>query len=416
MSEEVDAVWIRAWDASYYEPQAKKWFYGQLKLGTDSLLFVYKTEEKSFPKYFLDFSEIKSINKAMSSVIFPSIIVKTFQDETHWFSSFHDRNSIYSVISHFFEASLMATNTKNRPSKEPLSSGLFSKKTELGKALLKSVHDSDNTLKKAASNLLHQGEQLIAMSSTIQDVQEDLTAAERVTAGLNSWLGRWKMSKNPKPGEIIFVKAIDIPDVLDVEILYTKVLSSRVGPQTCGVCRVESSGITVLDMKQKVIQHFPWSEVSRIRAVTPWEVMVTRYLIGQPDLSYGIVSIHASSILSKINYYVASKVEYIEPLLRQAQEPPSFKKVCKPDFKLCHREIIASEEQPENHSKASISTNKETVISDEEIEELAATLGNIKSTALGIKIEQDSQLQNIDDLTCSVDELNKKYFSTAAFC
>ena len=248
-------AWIQSWDASYYEPTVKKWFYGQLKLATNKLVFVVNNAEELSckPRIFcLDFADIKCISKAMSSMIFPALIAKTASNQIHWFASFQDRNSTFVVISHFFEASLLTTYSSSRSPNEVLASDFSSQKTELGTALLNSVHDSDLTLRKAASTLLQQKEQISSMSSTMQDIQEDLTVAERVTAGLNSWLGRWKMPKISKPGELIFLKENDIPDVFDVEVLYTKVLSSRAGCQTCGVCRVECNGITILDMKQKV--------------------------------------------------------------------------------------------------------------------------------------------------------------------
>ena len=252
-------VWIQSWDASYYEPVSQKWLYGQLKLATDALLFaINKTSTEPSGKsvvFYQDFANIKCINKAMSSMIFPSLTVRIVSDETHWFSSLQDRNGAFVVISHFFEASLLTPYSRGRQSNEVSSAQFNSQRTELGTVLLNCVHDSDITLRKAASSLVQQGEQLAAISCTMQDIQQDLTVAERVTAGLNSWLGRWKIPKSTTAGELILLKDNDIPNVLDVEVLYTKVFSSRIGPQTCGVCRVAADGISVLDLKQKVGLH-----------------------------------------------------------------------------------------------------------------------------------------------------------------
>ncbi|GFR59110.1 synaptosomal-associated protein 47 [Elysia marginata] len=257
----------------------------------------------------------------------------------------------------------------------------------------------------------------------MQDIHQDLTVAERITAGLNSWLGRWKMSTVSKPGAIIFLKDGDVPDMLDVEVLYTKVHLSRVGPQTCGVCRIESNGVTILDMKQKVIHHFKWSEISRVRAVSPWEIMLTQYLIGHPDLSYNVVSVHMPSLLSKITDYAGAKVEYIEPSpdksslygnskVKEFAEPPPYKTLNGPVHKMPHQDQTVQHghehQQSWDQSQISTSKHKETVISDAEVDELTATLNNIKATALAVQTEQDSQLEDIDELTSSVVRANDR--------
>ncbi|RUS78985.1 hypothetical protein EGW08_013242, partial [Elysia chlorotica] len=373
---------IRSWDASYYDTSVQKWFYGQLKLATNELIFVVNNAEDLNHKprnYSLDFADISCINKAMSSMIFPALTARTKNNQVHWFASFQDRNNTFVVISHFFEASLLT----NGPGSLSSNKGLSSQRTALGTALLKSVQDSDVTLREAASSLSQQTKQLATMACTMQDMQEDLVVAERITNGLNSWMGRWKMPKSDRPGELIFLNDNDIPDVVDVEVLFTKLLSSRVGTQTCGVCQVECNGITILDMKQKVIHHFKWSEVSRVRAVSPWEIMVTQYLIGQPDLSYNIVSIHMPIILSKVAKFAGTKLEYIEP---------SSSITCVGKF----------------YPTSSLQFQEQKVISDAEIDELSATLNNIKATALAVKSEQESQLEDIDELTSSVVKANDR--------
>ena len=73
---------------------------------------------------------------------------------------------------------------------------------------------------------------------------------------------------------------------------------------------VAKSKITVFF---QVVHHFKWSEISRVRAVSPWEIIVTQYLIGKPDMSYNIVTVHTPSILSKVTRLAGSKIEYMEP-------------------------------------------------------------------------------------------------------
>lgn len=63
----------------------------------------------------------------------------------------------------------------------------------------------------------------------------------------------------------------------------------------------------------QTVQHFKWSDVSRVRVVSPWEILVTRFLIGQPDLSYGIISISMPKVLRKLEIFAARKMEYLNP-------------------------------------------------------------------------------------------------------
>ncbi|GFN83525.1 synaptosomal-associated protein 47 [Plakobranchus ocellatus] len=245
-------TWIRQWDASYYCPTFKKWFYGELKLSTNALLFTHSESPLESTQVYLDFMQIKDISRATSSFIFASITVKSAYDDIHWFSSFQDRNATFIVIRHFFEASLLMKSSGQMLDSQPLFSQSTTHRTKLGTDLLNSVYDSDATLKNAASSLAQQGDQLRGLMCSMQDVHQDLTVAERITAGLQSWLGRWKVPKANKATGIILVKDSDIPDVLDMEVLYTRVLSTRVDPQTLGVCRVAAGGLSILDMKQKV--------------------------------------------------------------------------------------------------------------------------------------------------------------------
>lgn len=251
-------VAIRTWNASLFDSSYRRWVYGQLNLSANAIFFQCSNEEskntdESTQTLYVDFSYIISISKALSSLVFPAITVTTRDGNIFWFSSFQNRSSVFLILQHFYQASLHEKPSDSDPSMVLPSSGTAQTRTKFGTELLQNVHDSKATLQKAALSLTDQGHQLRNTALTMEELHEDLDVAERITSGIDSWLGRWSLPPTYKAEEVILVTSNDIPDILDVEVLFTQVTATKIGAQVSGVLHLTKDGISILDMKQKVV-------------------------------------------------------------------------------------------------------------------------------------------------------------------
>lgn len=249
--------YIRTWNASLYDNVSRRWINGQLNLLLNAI--VFKPDDAGCKNIcenphtlHIEFSNIISINKAQSSLIFTAVTIITNDGNTHWFSSLQNRNSTFLIIQHFYQASLHHKPDNGDMATLGSASSIAQKRTKFGTALLQSVNDSQTTLEKAAWKLTDQGDQLRNAAFTMEELHEDLQVAERITSGLDSYLGRWSLPPTDKSEELILVRRNDIPDVLDVEVLHTQITATKIGTQLPGILRVAQEGITILDMKQKV--------------------------------------------------------------------------------------------------------------------------------------------------------------------
>uniref|UniRef100_A0A0B6ZQ09 Synaptosomal-associated protein 47 n=1 Tax=Arion vulgaris TaxID=1028688 RepID=A0A0B6ZQ09_9EUPU len=411
--------YIRTWNASLFESSSHKWVYGHLNLSSSAISFKSsvgegKNLDENSHSLYINFSNITSINKALSSLVFPAITIIIKDGNVVWLSSFENRNSTFLILQHFYQSSLHQTPITSAQSAMLRSSATAQKRTQFGTDLLQSIVNSQATLQKAAGNLVEQGQQLRNASFTIEELHDDLTVAERITGGLDSWLGRWALPPTQKMEDLILVTRNDIPDVFDLEVLYTPVTATKIGIQLIGVFRVAKEGITILDLKQKVVQYFKWSDISRIRVVSPWEIHVTRFLIGQPDLSYDILSMDMPKVLKKLNIFAARKMEYMNP--PEKHHKPHFEHLSeqgahRPNQTMTHSDsngettptfgYASCIDGADSHLQQQEQAQQE-LITDSEVLELSAALSDLKNLALDIQIEQGSQLETIDRLTDSV--------------
>lgn len=258
-------IFIRCWCSTYYNYSSGKWITGLLKVSHEALLFQSNDlkiagSEPNPLVLFIHFSQIKGICKAVSSFIYPAIKITTDNKEEHWFSSFEDRNSTFLILQHCVQSKLFNKVDDSQTSVTEHSSDVSSTAvtTNIGTKMLHSVHDSHATLQKAANKLVEQGEQIRNSAFTVQLIHEDLTVAERITKGLNSWFGQWRLPPVTKADELIVVNDNDIPEVWDVDALCTQISANKYDIQREGVFRLSKDGVTLLDMKQKVINfYFP---------------------------------------------------------------------------------------------------------------------------------------------------------------
>ncbi|XP_071108448.1 synaptosomal-associated protein 47-like [Haliotis cracherodii] len=424
-------VAIRQWYASYYVSPLRKWVYGQLSVFADGVAFHDGSKNPALTgDLVIKFGKIALMKKASSSFIFGAITIVDNKGHTHWFSSFQDRSSVFLAINHFFlSAAMVSESSKVKSIPE-------GQRTKLGTDLLRIVTDSEQTLEHATTRLSQQGEQIDNSIATMNDLHNDLDIAANFVSGLEAWLGRWQMPKKYIHVDPIVLKGNDVPQVFDYEMLYSVIDSKKFHPQKDGVIRISSDGVTILNLAQKVLQHFSWSIISTIRVVSPWELLVTQNFIGSPDLSYSIVCSNLIHILRKIELFapgrrkldydvtVQHRLQQHDPSSASRSAPTSSAAVSDKTSDKSSTDIksnttskkydlsgLVDDMDVQDDGQSQASMYKE-VITDQEVDQLTATLSNLKSMALAVQHEEDIQSEKLDVLKGSVDRANDRLSAT----
>ena len=156
---------------------------------------------------------------------------------------------------------------------------------------------------------------------TMSDIHDDLDIADGIVSGLESWFGRWMIPEEYSYVEPMIVQDKDLTQDMEYEILYTKLEMNKLNSQNLGLLRICPEGLFIMTEKQKLVHHFKWTDISRVRVVSMWEMVVSRFLIGQPDLSYSIVFSSLFLVLKILDKRLRSKVEYSQDTFRQMEEP-----------------------------------------------------------------------------------------------
>lgn len=153
--------------------------------------------------------------------------------------------------------------------------------------------------------------------ATMMDIHSDLDVTENLISGLESWLGRWSLPEEYKANDPIVVFDSDLSMEIDHEILYTKLEPNKLNAQNLGIFRLAQDGIYLMTDRQRVVHHFTWGDISRIRVVSPWEITVTRFQIGKADISYSLVFTSVYSVLGILDKRLRSKVEFSQDAFRE---------------------------------------------------------------------------------------------------
>ena len=298
---------IRNWYASYYVEETRKWIYGTLHLQPFSLTFVEAEQKALNQNLVINLFEVCNLRKTTSSFVFKSITITTKAGSNHWFSSFLNRECVFCAIDYFWRNALLHNQSENVCM---TSSVPDSQRTKLGSSLLQRAVESECVLNAAAVRLTQQGEQIEHSIDTMQDLHTDLDVADRLVSGLEKWLGTWKLPKSYTNLDPVLVKDKDIPDVYDYDVLYTQMDSREYHQQSLRVIRISKSGVTVLDMMQKILCDITWHNISVVMVVTPWEMIVTQFQIGRPDVKFSVVSSALPFIIKKIERFARKKLEF----------------------------------------------------------------------------------------------------------
>lgn len=225
----------------------------------------------------------------------------------------------------------MSKNTKRSQIPE-------NERTSLGRKLLSIVDDSEKTLQTAASTLYHQGEQLDSALGDMYDMHNDLDVANDIVQGFESWLGQWRLPNKKSSVDPVFIADSDIPEVYEYEALYNKFETDKANSQNLGMVRIHKDGLTILTLAQKQVHHFNWRDISRLKVMTPWEMVVTKFLIGQPDLSFVIVCTNLLELVRLLQKPLKTKMEFDRiPDFEQEDISHQYSKSCESKYKLSLR-------------------------------------------------------------------------------
>lgn len=262
---------ICEWAASLYDDRSRTWKFGTLGILASEICFtpipsVGQTNNGTVSIPYVDVIDIK---KSTTGLIFGAIFVVTKDNKKIWFSSLPDRNGIHGALIHFWKAELFLQDGKSKASAKK-------GQTKMGQKLLSIVQDSEDTLVKASEQFYHQGRQLDHALNTMDDLHNDLDVAENLVEELESWLGRWRLPEQYQSIDPVFVDKSEIPDVYEYEVIFTKVETNRTNLRQVGSLRISKDGITIVNMKMKNEHHYRWADVSEIRVLTPWEIMIIR--------------------------------------------------------------------------------------------------------------------------------------------
>ncbi|KAL3831840.1 hypothetical protein ACJMK2_023540 [Sinanodonta woodiana] len=409
---------IREYSGSLYLVDTRKWIYGTLAFKSDVIIFDSENKILIIP-----YGTLTDVKKTTTGLVFGAIVISTKTDK-HWLSSFEDRESVYNTLCHFWNSKLFRKEGR----KGAVSS--CGSQTKMGKKLIGILQDSEKTLSNAANTLQHQGHQIDLAMATMDDLHQDLDIADNLVTGLERWLGPWKLPAEYTKVDPVIVSRADIPDVFEFEVLHTRLETGKMTTQNLGLLRIAKEGIILLTSKQKVIQYLKWGDVSKIRVVSPWEIMIIKYNIGLADLVYAVVSSDMVAVLKVLEKCAKYKLEYDTPpdtvfCVRHtmsarsrhhkdthkdlfAQDNPS-KSDGPHDARGGHveRNIMTPGQQPVIQQSA-----QQQVVSDEEVAEIGRTLENLKSLALSVQQEEVCQNENLDKLTSKVNRANDRISAT----
>lgn len=407
-------VIVCQWSVSLYDEKARKWNFGTISMKPDQIEFLSDSEGKTSERMVIQFEDVIDIKKATTGLVFGAVYVVTKENKKIWFSSLMDRNGFHGTLSHFWKARLF----QRRGDEGSLVLG-GGRKTRLGQTLVGIVQDSQDTLSKAAVQLHGQGRQIDSSLWAMSELHNDLDIAERLVTDLESWVGRWRLPKQYSSADPVVVNKCDIPEVFETEIVYNKLETGKANPKIVGLLRLCRDGLYIMSQRQTLIHHFKWADVSKIRVVMPYEVMVIQYQLGKPDLVYGFVCADMIAILKLIEKCAKYKLEY--------DKPPETA-VCTNHGSRVQARQIGTTKQENKGSFSERNANQDTrfpsfdvsstpqlqvqgqgqTVSEQEVEQICQGLTSLKSLALAVEEEEGVQNEKLDTLTTSVDRANDR--------
>ncbi|KAL4222047.1 Synaptosomal-associated protein 47 [Mactra antiquata] len=398
---------ICEWPASLYDEKSRSWKYGTLGVLHSDIVFTPDANQGNFAPVSIPYVDVVDIKLSTTGLVFGAIYVMTKNNKKVWFSSLPDRSGIHGALNHFWKAQLFLQDEKE-------SKAAGRSKTQMGQKLLGIVQDSEETLSKASEQLYHQGRQLDKALRTMDKLHNDLDVAENFVEELESWFGRWRLPEQYQAIDPVFVNKSEIPEVFEYEIIFNKIQTNRSNHRQVGNIRISKDGITIVNMKMKNEYHFKWSNVSEIRVLTPWEIMIIRHQIGQADIKYSVVSANMAAVLRLLDKCAKYKLKYDTPPERvlctnHLQEPTArgFTSQNAASGSSTSDQGSFKHSFPSCQGVDQLQINQsEEIVSQSEANELSRRLEDLKSLAIGVQLEGCDQMETIDSLTTAVDNAN----------
>lgn len=410
-------VQIKEWTVSFYQNDTRKWKYGVLTVTPEYFEFVENESDGHHPyTKIINHCDVIGVKKSSTSLIFRAIVIIVNDKTKYWISSLPDQRWMYNVLHYFQRQNLFSCKKLKKTTLESVGS------TEMGRKLLSSVIDSENTLNNAVNVLHEQGTQIQSSMATMHDIHNDLDIADNILSGLESWLGRWQIPQRYKKESLEIIQAKDLPAELDYEILYTKFEMGTMNCQHLGILRVCTEGIIILTDKQRVVHNFKWNEISVVKVISLCEIMITRYMIGRPDLTYDLVCTNLLPVLRLLDRRLKTKMEYKIDIFKEERprrttknvggvgntKDKLFSKMDEEESPTVDLDVPVANASNDSMTLSSQVQGQKQIVTDQEVEEISQTLSNIKSIALATGQELGVQNDNIDKLTSTVDRANQR--------
>lgn len=142
----------------------------------------------------------------------------------------------------------------------------------------------------ASKTLNNQGKQLGNASQIMEHMHNDVTVAERIMGDIESWLGAWRVKGNFTNQYSQNTEVNDRPlgrEKVEYPVLYAKLAQES---HQSGQAMFHNNNFEVLDEKCNIIHSFPLKQISNIDVHSPWDITITKRIIGNP-----LVHLHLTS-------------------------------------------------------------------------------------------------------------------------
>uniref|UniRef100_T1JD55 Pre-mRNA-processing factor 40 homolog B n=1 Tax=Strigamia maritima TaxID=126957 RepID=T1JD55_STRMM len=377
--------------ASVYIDSIKKWVSGTFYVAPGGIYFECRKEDVNtagFRTIRIDFDEISAIMREASSYIFPSITILV-GSRKYWFSSFANRDSVFVLIEHFHKERLLPTD---------LSSSNNGSNSRLGQELLALAHESSKTLNSAARTLHRQGKQLDDALVTAENVNDELSVADSMLTRLESWLGGVFQSskielKSSKPNVGTAQKEMRFKDF---KIVFEKYCGSTHSKSQHGVLRIGRDMLAVQNGKGHTIHTFMKSEITKLMITAPWEFKIHQEKMGERNFGFLIITAQMVWIEPLLSRFYRDKLEFNEQQVRQIKVQDGPNKGAE-----CFLKVTAM--QCENEIMHVTETSDDSIVTEEEAQQLRQMISDMKLLAVDVGREQTEQLDKIDKITSAVD-------------
>ncbi|XP_052466725.1 synaptosomal-associated protein 47 [Carassius gibelio] len=396
---------IHSWPGSYYINSEKRWASGILSLTRTTLRFNSEPNQENLIS--LRLSHIMEIKMETSGFIFSALTVLEQGNTKHWFGSLKPcRTAVYHVLEHFWRERLLSP-TEPRGAEAALSKG---------QELISLISGAQRRLEDTGKVLDHQGEQFDNMIQGLDNIESDLSVADKLLSELEcpSWwpFGKlpWKshqQAKSEAAAKAACAKGSGKGHkvITSIPAIVSHVGSS--GTMKPGSLIVLVSSLEVRDANGQLLHCFEKEEVDDVYVHSPYEISVRQRFIGKPDICFLILSARMTEALSVLEMQYKKKVvitrDYAAFQATSATTPGS------PEG---GGNIWSAGHGQDMEGTVELSAGELTqlqlhvlqpTVTEAEAQELRQMLQQLKTLALEAETELERQDEALDVLSCSAD-------------